>query len=121
MSVDDDLGILFTRQRILEIARYRVLNAEDGDYALRIFEGYSIDLVLLDYEMPGMNGGNVAREMKARNPPVPVILVTASPILRGTELRAECLVAKGEGPALLLEKINQFLRCRFHPIGPRSS
>jgi CheY-like chemotaxis protein len=64
LSVADEPGILVSRQLILESEGYEVLSSADGEQALRMFAGQPVDLVLLDYVMPGMNGGVVAREMK---------------------------------------------------------
>ena len=68
-----------------------------------------MDLVLLDYVMPGMNGGAVARKMKIARPLVPVIIVSASPVEEELLAYVDCLVSKGEGPRLLLEKIEKLL------------
>jgi CheY-like chemotaxis protein len=73
LSVDDEPGILFTRQRLLENAGYEVVSAADGEQALYFFAANAIDLVLLDYLMPHMNRGVVAREMKNRKPLAPVV------------------------------------------------
>ena len=43
------------------------------------FSQPTVDLVLLDYLMPGMDGGAVAQEIKHQKPRVPVIIVSASP------------------------------------------
>ena len=109
LSVDDEPGILFTRQRLLENAGYEVVSAADGEQALHFFAADSIDLVLLDYLMPHMNGGVVAREMKRSRPTVPVIVVSASPVDEQGLACVDCFIRKGEGPALLLEKIRELL------------
>jgi CheY-like chemotaxis protein len=46
------------------------------------------DVVITDYEMPGMNGAEVARAMKALNPDLPVILFSGSNVLSPRNLRA---------------------------------
>jgi CheY-like chemotaxis protein len=61
-SVDDEPSILLIRQQILERAGHRVLNATDGATALEI-AARAIDLALLDYAMPDVNGGIILREM----------------------------------------------------------
>ncbi|MGB7554615.1 MAG: response regulator [Candidatus Korobacteraceae bacterium] len=116
MSVDDEPGILFTRQKFLENAGYEVLSAADGEQALHFFATHSVDLVLLDYLMPGMNGGAVAQAIKDQKPLVPVIIVSASPVEEQTLTCVDCFVRKGEGPALLLEKIRQMLNGMAHEI-----
>jgi CheY-like chemotaxis protein len=110
LSVDDEPGILVSRQLILESEGYRVLSAADGEQALHFFEAHAVDLVLLDYVMPGINGGVVAQKIKNRNPRVPVVIVSASPVAEEQSLGCvDCFINKGEGPALLLAKIRQLL------------
>jgi CheY-like chemotaxis protein len=57
LPVDDEPGVRVSRQLILESEDYEVLSAADGNQALRTFASQLVDLVLLDYVMPGMNGG----------------------------------------------------------------
>jgi CheY-like chemotaxis protein len=109
LSVDDEEPILYARKKILETAGYEVLSASDGELALGFFAAILMDLVILDYAMPGIDGGRVAREMKARKPMIPIILVTALPLEEAAVSSADCVVMKGEGPVLLLEKTRQLL------------
>jgi CheY-like chemotaxis protein len=109
LSVDDEPGILVTRQQILENAGYKVISAADGPEALRLFASYEVDLVLLDFAMPDMDGGRVSQAMKRHNGHVPIIFVSASPVSEETLAGAECRLDKGEGPAVLLKKIHQVL------------
>ena len=109
LSVDDEPTILFTRQQILERAGYRVLSATNGEQALAIFAKHCVDLVLLDYVMPGLNGGIVAQEIKRRTQDLPIIMVSGSHRARETVTCVDCFVDKGEDPALLLEKVKQVL------------
>jgi DNA-binding response OmpR family regulator len=89
-----------------------VLSAADGDQALTYFETRAIDLVLLDYVMPGMNGGAVCREMKKAKPHVPVIMVSANLVDGHTLKRVDRFISKGDSPRLLLEKVREHLtRC----------
>ncbi len=112
MSVDDEPGILFTRQRLLQNAGYEVLSAADGEQALHFFAANDVDLVLLDYLLPGMDGGVIAQAMKQQKPLVPVIIVTASSVEEQSITCVDCFIRKGEGPAYLLEKIKQLLAPR---------
>ncbi len=108
LSVDDEPAILLTRAVLLQRAGYGVLNACDGAEALKFFAEYPIALVLLDYEMPGMDGGMIACAMKAAKPQVPVIIVSAERVPDELLTCADCFVDKGAS-GLLLEKISQFL------------
>ncbi len=91
LCVDDDPSLLKLSKMALELAGYRVLTAENGVDALRKFTGKSLDAVVLDYEMPGMNGAEVASAMKRLNPKVPKILFSgllsapaeAAPVIEG--------------------------------------
>jgi CheY-like chemotaxis protein len=110
LSVDDEAGVLYSRQKILQAAGYDVLSASDGEQALDFLASAPVDLVVLDYSMPGINGEEVARKIKADRPDIPIILVS------GLLMEAEALscidsfFTKGEGPTSLLEKIGQLLR-----------
>ena len=109
LSVDDEPSILFTREQILQNEGYDVCSALDGETALHIFVTHPIDLVLLDYVMPGMDGGMVAREMKRLKPLMPVIMVSASAVPEDSNVCADCFVRKGQGPIVLLEAIRKVL------------
>lgn len=109
LSVDDEPSILFTREKLLEAAGYQVLSAEDGEAALNLFANNPVHLVLLDFAMPGMDGGAVAKELKRLNRTIPVIMVSASPLSEQALTCADCLVTKGQGPQVLLERISQML------------
>lgn len=111
LSVDDEPGILFTREKLLEAAGYKVLSAADGKAALDLFVNNCVHLVLLDFAMPGMDGGAVAKELKRLNQSVPVIMVSASPLSEQALTCADCLITKGQGPQVLLDQINQLLKC----------
>ncbi len=109
LSVDDEPGILFSRGLLLQNAGYEVVNAADGEQAIRSFLAQEVDLVLLDYLMPGMNGGLVAREMKSHKPQVPIVVISANPIPDETRQCVDSFLPKGEGPALLLQEIGRLL------------
>ena len=65
LCVDDEFNGLEGRKMLLEDAGYKVLVATTGADALQLFASHPVDLVLLDYHMPGMNGDVVAEHMKA--------------------------------------------------------
>lgn len=109
LSVDDEPGILVSRRLILENEGYEVLSASDGEQALRMFAEQPVDLVLLDYVMPGIDGGVVAKEIRNHNPRVPIVFITASPVNEQSLGCVDCFISKGDGPELLLTKIKQLL------------
>ncbi|WP_417915385.1 response regulator [Candidatus Electronema sp. JM] len=79
LIVDDEEVIQFLYQEELEEEGFAVETALNGELALRQFEAAPPDLVILDINMPGMNGIEVLRQMKERNPGLPVILSSAYP------------------------------------------
>lgn len=90
----------------MESQGYSVITAENGPDALAIFSAKTVDLVVLDYAMPGMDGGVVAKEMKAVKPAVPIILYSAYIDLpEETRTFVDQYVTKGEPPRVLLEAI----------------
>jgi DNA-binding response OmpR family regulator len=74
-----------------------------------MFEAYPVDLVLLDYAMYGTAGEIVAHKIKQCKQNIPVIAVSASPITEESLTSADYVVTTGEGPVLLLKKIEQLL------------
>ena len=80
LVVDDDPNILRLMETFLEDVDCDVAIAGDGEAALQQVEDSAPDLVLLDYQMPGMDGFEVCRRIKAdpRTRLVPVVMVTAN-------------------------------------------
>jgi CheY-like chemotaxis protein len=66
------------RASVLRQAAYDVLLAFSGEAGLGTFSSTAVDAVLLDYELPGMNGAAVAAEMKRRNPSLPILMFASS-------------------------------------------
>ena len=79
LVVDDEESIRILYQAEFEDDGYRVLLAENGEEAVKIFWDDKPDLVILDIQMPGMNGLEALRQMKSIDAAVPVILCTAYP------------------------------------------
>jgi DNA-binding response OmpR family regulator len=77
LLVDDEEGIQFLYQEEFQDEGFEVISAFTGEEALEKFKTESPDLVILDIQMPGMNGIEVLRQMKMMAPKLPVILSTA--------------------------------------------
>ncbi len=109
--MDDEAVGLSIRKIILETQGYSVLTAENGPDALRLFASHSIDLVILDYKMPGMDGGVVAERMRAINSEVPILMLSAYVDLpQETLALVDKYLTKGEPPQVLLNSIGQLIR-----------
>ena len=77
LLVDDEEGIQLLYREEFEDEGFEVISAYNGDEAMTIFREQSFDLIILDINMPGMNGIEVLRQMKEINPNLPVILSSA--------------------------------------------
>ncbi len=77
LLVDDEEGIQLLYREEFEDEGYLVDSAMNGEEALEKFKASPPDLVILDINMPGMNGIEVLRQMKEMNADLPVILSSA--------------------------------------------
>lgn len=110
LCIDDEPLGLHLRKLMLEAQGYSVLIAENGLSGLAAFQRLAVDVVILDYMMPGMDGHAVAREIKRIRPFTPIIILTAYPDLP-QELLAlvNKFLIKGEDPSSLLHMIEELL------------
>lgn len=76
LLVDDEPGILKVLGISLADRGYRVLTAENGEEALRVFQDARPDIVLTDIKMPGMDGIELLKHMKRIQPDAEVIMIT---------------------------------------------
>ncbi|MBN2103230.1 sigma-54-dependent Fis family transcriptional regulator [bacterium] len=77
LITDDDFQIRMLLRDRLEAGKYQVQLAENGKEALKILEKASVDLLLLDLQMPEMGGMTVLKRMRDRSMEIPVIILTA--------------------------------------------
>jgi DNA-binding response OmpR family regulator len=110
LCIDDEALGLQIRKAVLERAGYRVITALDGASGLTLFWDQPVSAVVLDYFMPGMDGSQVAAEMRKRRAEVPILLLTAHINLPPEVVTmVDYTLLKGEGPQELLAKIGQML------------
>ena len=76
LCVDDEEVPLTLRKLVLEKAGYNVVTASSAAKALEIVFSRHIDLVLSDHLMPGPTGTELTRQIKAKLPELPVILIS---------------------------------------------
>jgi CheY-like chemotaxis protein len=110
LCVDDEVVGLRVRKILLERAGYQVLTAEDGSSGIEIFASQPVDAVVLDYAMPGMHGGEVAKKMRQTKPGVPILLLSAYVGLpEEVSGLVDIYMTKGEGAPALLTKLSKLL------------
>jgi two-component system, OmpR family, alkaline phosphatase synthesis response regulator PhoP len=114
LCADDSMNVLEGWKELLEQNGYSVLTATDGTEALQAFVLHPVDLVLLDYHMPHMNGDVAAAHMKACKEDVPIALLTADDLGPLNNLKAvDALVSKSESVTRVLEIVDELLSFRF--------
>lgn len=109
---DEELG-LSVRKLILESEGFEVSTASDGRSGLELFSTLEFDLVLLDHSMPGMNGGEIAREIRKLRPATPILLLSAYVTLPDDHVKmVDAYVTKGESTEKLLATIRRLIAYR---------
>jgi CheY-like chemotaxis protein len=108
--IDDDHDTLEVRKNVLRSSGYTVLASQSGPLALEMLSsGTHVDLVLLDYLMPAMNGDQVAESLKAKFPDLPVIAVSAVRLPERMLELVDAYVQKGQEVEVLLSAIEKVL------------
>lgn len=117
LVVDDDPEILTFLERLLGQHGLECTSAGSGEAALERLEAEPVDLVLLDVRLPGIDGIEVCRRIRARlGPALPVLLLTAAAdadaLQRGYAAGADDFLAKPPDPRGLVLKLRALLRLR---------
>jgi DNA-binding response OmpR family regulator len=120
LVVDDEPTVREVVVGYLRRDGHQVMEAEDGPTAVRLLESESFDLVVLDMMLPGVNGLDILRRIRAMGD-MPVIMLTAraeeSDRVAGLELGADDYVVKPFSPRELAARVNGVLR-RAAPKAP---
>ena len=77
LLVDDDAAARESIKLLLQIDRHDVVEAKGGQEALELFHQSVMDLVIIDYFMPQMEGSKLAEHLKLAAPSMPILMVTA--------------------------------------------
>jgi|SRR5215831_10198389 len=117
LCVDDDPGIRHLYDALLRTHGYQVLLAANGQEALRISRVRHNDIaaVITDYEMPGMNGYELASQLKQENPELPILMIAGNaPRVEGAPVDAN--LTKGAPIHKIAETIEALVaRVRLQP------
>src|SRR5437868_15423528 len=115
LVVDDESDIRGLVQELLQRAGYDVIEAADGNEGLKRFHAKKPDLVILDVQMPGLDGWGVLERIRELSE-VPVIMLTARAEeldkVRGLRAGADDYVTKPFGRQELLARVDAGLRRR---------
>jgi len=120
LCIDDHWSGLIGRKMLLEQNGYEVLEATGGSEGLKLFLSQDVDAVILDYQMPDMNGAVVAAKMKKVRSKVPIILLSAYGPLPKRKLQSiDKFVSKSESPDAFLSTVDDVLTTQSKPFFSR--
>jgi signal transduction histidine kinase len=95
LLVDDDSAVREVSAAVLRELGYAVLEAGSGGAALQLLAEAQVDVALLDFAMPGMNGAELARAIRARRPHLPIVFATGfADVSALTDERDEQIIRK---------------------------
>jgi CheY-like chemotaxis protein len=120
LCIDDDPAILLLRKDHLEGSGYTVLQAETGPHGLALFASHPVHCVVVDYNMPGMNGDRVARETKRLRPEVPVLFVTGASVPEDVLQWVDGFLSRDSLPSELLQRVESLLLGQASHRGDRA-
>lgn len=117
LIVEDEPELVKVLRSYLEQAGYSVISAQRGNIGLTLWEQKQPDLVILDLNLPGMDGLDVAREIrrsKRGHTDTPIIMLTArvdeTDQLIGLELGADDYITKPYSPRVVVARVRALLR-----------
>jgi two-component system alkaline phosphatase synthesis response regulator PhoP len=113
LIVEDEPELVRVLRSYLESAGYSVLSASRGDTGLSTWEHKKPDLVILDLNLPGMDGLDIARQIR-RKGDTPIIMLTArveeTDQLIGLEIGADDYITKPFSPRVVVARVRALLR-----------
>jgi CheY-like chemotaxis protein len=113
LIVEDDRSLCNTMARVLRTEGYRTLKAENGKIALHVVQEHEPDAILLDLEMPVMDGREFLREYRGIGCECPVVIVSGSDAEAARrELGAQAAVEKPFQLEDLLDVLDEVLSPR---------
>lgn len=127
LLVDDNCDGLLVRRSLLEEAGCTVQLAHNGEEALRLFHASKFDLIVTDFRMPGMDGVQVIKNIRATQPNARVILLSGfvEPLgLNEENTGADAVIAKSSHePANLARAVKRLLNrtWRKPPLSQKGS
>ena len=110
LVVDDDSAIRDAERQILAEQGFRVVEARDGGEAMRAIDIEPPALIILDVQMPGVDGPTFARELRARLRRVPLVILTgvADPKREADRCNAEAYLRKPFDAEELVRVVRRF-------------
>jgi two-component system, OmpR family, response regulator CpxR len=110
LCVDDDAQSLAVRRLLLEAHGFNVVTSINPKQSLRLFRTRRFDAAVVDYQMPEMNGAELAKEMKSERVDVPVVILSGLVELpEGAPVFHDRFVCKAESSHKLVKEIQSLI------------
>lgn len=111
LCVDDDAAVLELYRILFSSQGYQVLVATNGLQALEVFGSHKISAIVVDQEMPGLRGSELAAEIKRRAPHVPVVMVSGcESVVKGAPPFVDAAIDKGASITSVVDKVASLLQ-----------
>jgi DNA-binding response OmpR family regulator len=105
LCIDDSPEMLEYERRVLEQSGYIVVTTTSARRGLRLAKMYNFDAVVLDYQLPEMNGHQLAHEMRCLRPGTPVVMFSGGEVPDETRQLVDAVVPKAEAGTELLPTV----------------
>ena len=119
LVVDDEARMRKLIKDFLEKKKYKIIEAENGEKAIEIFEKENISMILLDVMMPKLDGWSVLRQIRQKSN-IPIIMLTArgeeQDELFGFELGVDEYISKPFSPKILVARVEAILKRTYGEI-----
>jgi DNA-binding response OmpR family regulator len=110
LCVDDDAQFLNVRGLFLQAFGFEVVTSTDPRQALRLYRKTRFDAAIVDFEMPGMNGAELARELKGIRANVPVAILSGlTQVPEGAPNFHDRFICKTESGQQLVQEIRSLI------------
>ncbi|MFH0757740.1 MAG: response regulator transcription factor [Bacteroidota bacterium] len=114
LLVEDDIDLQKVLAQYLELSGFTVNTANHGKHALEVFQKHHTDLCILDVMMPVMDGFTLAGEIRALDPQMPIVFLTAKnqkeDRLKGLKIGADDYITKPFEAEELVLRLHNILR-----------
>ena len=109
LCIDDDWDLLKLEKLVLETAGYAVLLANDSTQGLNLVKRGTVDLVVLDAEMPRMAGTELAERLRTTQPALPIIMVSGVAVRKRSTKTADRYIPNAKMVMTLGREVNRLL------------
>ncbi len=116
MLVEDDHNVMMVTKHYIESFGHEVITAPDGETAVKLFDPATVDLILMDFILPGIDGSEATRQLRHAYPDqwFPVIFITAATedehLAKGLDAGGDDYLYKPVSPVVLESKLKAMAR-----------